>query len=43
MIAASFLLAARLHEVGAIDVAKWVLDCLQLEHTWMEELVKASS
>jgi hypothetical protein len=29
--------------VEAVDVAKWVLDCLQLEHEWMEELVKASS
>ena len=41
MIATS--LAARLQGVGAIDVAKWVLDCLQLENTWMADLEEASS
>ena len=35
--------SARLHEVGAVAVAKSVLDCLQQADAWKEDLAKATS
>ena len=35
--------AGRLHAVSGARVAWWVWDCLQLEETWLENLVQASS